>query len=105
MDQPKYSAHNAVVVGVSLDTIDSHKDFCTKQGLNFRLLADPGGKVAATYGSLTNLAVVKFAARHSFLIDPTGRIARVYTSVNPSNHSAEVLAALDELQLSKSAKP
>ena len=105
MDQPKYAAHNAVVIGVSLDTIDSHKDFCTKQGLNFKLLADAGGKVAATYGSLTNLAVLKFAARHSFLIDTSGRIAKVYTSVNPSNHSAEVLAALDELQVSKSAKP
>ena len=105
MDQPKYAEHNAVVLGVSLDTIDSHKDFCTKQGLNFRLLADAGGKVAATYGSLTNLAVVKFAGRHSFLLDPTGRIARVYTSVNPSNHSTEVLAALDQLQLPQQVKP
>lgn len=105
MDQPKYAAHNAVVIGVSLDSIDSHRDFCTKQALNFKLLADSDGKVAATYGSLTNLAVVKFAARHSFLIDPTGRIAKVYTSVNPSNHSAEVLAALDQVQFSQSMEP
>ena len=105
MDHSKYADHNAVVLGVSLDSVDSHKDFCTKQGLNFKLLADAGGKVAATYGSLTNLAVVKFAARHSFLIDPNGRIAKVYTTVNPATHSAELLAALDQLQISQSVKP
>ena len=105
MDLSKFAAHNAVVLGVSLDTVDSHKDFCAKQGLNFKLLADAGGKVAASYGSLTNLAVVKFAARHSFLIDPAGQIARVYTSVNPASHSTEVLADLHELQPSQSAKP
>ena len=105
MDQPKYAAHNAVVLGVSLDTIDSHKNFCAKQGLNFKLLSDAGGKVAATYGSLTNLAIVKFAARNSFLIDPTGRIAKVYTTVNPATHSAEVLATLTQLQLSPSSNP
>ena len=103
MELPKFGERNAVVLGVSLDTIDSHKDFCAKQQLNFKLLADAGGKVAASYGSLTNLAVVKFAARHSFLIDPAGRIARVYTTVNPATHSAEVLAALDQLQPSQSA--
>ena len=105
MDQPKYAERNAVVLGVSGDSIDSHKDFCAKQGLSFKLLADTDHKVAALYGSLTNLAVVKFAARHSFLIDPTGRIARVYTSVNPATHSAEVLTALDQLRLSQSVKP
>jgi len=98
VDQPKYAERNAVVLGVSGDSIDSHKDFCSKQGLNFKLLADTDHKVAALYGSLTNLAVVKFAARHTFLIDPQGRIAKVYTSVNPATHSAEVLAALDQLR-------
>jgi peroxiredoxin Q/BCP len=98
VDQPKYAERNAVVLGVSGDSIDSHKDFCTKQGLNFKLLADTDHKVAALYGSLTNLAVVKFAARHTFLIDPQGKIAKVYTSVNPATHSAEVLAALDQLR-------
>lgn len=97
MDQPKYAAHNAVVLGVSLDTIDSHKDFCTKEGLNFRLLSDKDHEVSSAYGSLTNLGVVKFAARHTFLIDPAGKIAKVYTDVNPGKHSAEVLAELDQL--------
>jgi thioredoxin-dependent peroxiredoxin len=105
VDQPKYSAHNAVVLGVSLDSIDSHKDFCTKQGLNFKLLSDAQHKVTDAYGSLTNLQVVKFASRHTFLIDPQGKIAKAYTTVNPSNHSAEVLATLDQLQPPPSVKP
>ena len=98
MDQPKYAEHNAVVLGVSLDSVDSHKDFCTKEGLNFKLLSDKDHTVSSAYGSLTNLGVVKFAARHTFLIDPTGKIAKVYTDVNPAKHSAEVLAQLDQLQ-------
>lgn len=97
-DQPKYAERNAVVLGVSVDSVDSHKKFCAKEGLNFKLLADTGGKVTSAYGSLTNLGFVKFAARHSFLIDPEGKIAKVYPSVDPVKHSAEVLAQLDELQ-------
>lgn len=98
MDQPKYAERNAVVFGVSGDSVDSHKGFCTKEGLNFKLLADTGHKVMRSYGSLTNLGVVKFAARHTFLIDPAGKVAKAYTSVDPVRHSAEVLAELDGLQ-------
>jgi thioredoxin-dependent peroxiredoxin len=105
VDQPKYAERNAVVLGVSGDSTESHKKFCTKEGLNFKLLADTDHKVAATYGSLTNLGVVKFSARHSFLIDPNGKIAKVYTSVNPASHSAEVLSELDHLEKSQPAKP
>jgi thioredoxin-dependent peroxiredoxin len=97
-DQSKYAEHNAVVLGVSLDSVDSHKKFCAKEGLNFKLLADTDHKVTDSYGSLTNLGVVKFAARHTFLIDPTGKVAKAYTSVDPAKHSAEVLAELDALQ-------
>lgn len=105
MDQPKYAERNAVVLGVSADSVESHKRFCAKEGLNFKLLADTSHKVMDTYGSLTNLGVAKFAARHTFLIDPNGKIAKVYTSVDPSKHSAEVLAELDELQKAQAAKP
>ena len=98
IDQPKYAERNAVVLGVSLDSVDSHKKFCAKEGLNFKLLADTEHKVTDSYGSLTNLGVVKFAARHTFLIDPTGKIAKAYTSVDPLKHSGEVLAELDALQ-------
>jgi thioredoxin-dependent peroxiredoxin len=98
VDQPKYAERNAVVLGVSVDSVESHKKFCAKDGLNFKLLSDSDHHVADSYGSLTNLAVVKFAARNTFLIDPSGKIAKVYTGVNPFNHSAEVLAGLDALQ-------
>lgn len=97
-DQPKYDARNSVILGVSVDSVDSHKKFCTKEGLNFKLLADSDGKVSREYGSLTNLGLVKFAARHTFLIDPSGKIARAYTNVDPGRHSEDVLAALDQLQ-------
>jgi len=98
IDQPKYAERRAVVLGVSVDSANSHKKFCAKEGLNFRLLADTTGKVSRDYGSLTNLGVVKFAARHTFLIDPTGNVAQVFTSVDPVRHSDEVLAAIDRLQ-------
>ena len=98
IDQPKYAERCAVVLGVSVDSANSHKKFCAKEGLNFRLLADTTGKVSRDYGSLTNLGVVKFAARHTFLIDPTGNVAQVFTSVDPVRHSDEVLAAIDRLQ-------
>ncbi len=98
VDESKYDQRNSVILGVSVDSVDSHKKFCTKEGLNFKLLADSDGKVSKEYGSLTNLGVVKFAARHTFLIDPSGKVARAYTSVDPSRHSEDVLAALDLLQ-------
>jgi peroxiredoxin Q/BCP len=98
VDQPKYAAHNAEVLGVSVQSVASHKDFCAKQGLNFKLLSDSDHKVSKAYGSLTDMAVVKFSARHSFLIDPSGKIAKVYTDVNPASHSEEVLSDLAILQ-------
>jgi len=98
VDQSKYAERHAIVLGVSVDSVDSHKKFCAKEGLNFKLLADRDGKVSKAYGSLTNLGVVKFAARHTFLIDPSGKVAKAYSSVDPVRHSEEVLAALDQLQ-------
>jgi peroxiredoxin Q/BCP len=104
VDQPKYAERNAVVLGVSVDSVDSHKMFCAKEGLNFKLLADTDHKVSDSYGSLTNLGLVKFAARQTFLIDPSGRVAKVYTRVDPLKHSEEVLAELDQLQRSAAAQ-
>jgi thioredoxin-dependent peroxiredoxin len=97
-DQAQYEKKNAVVLGVSVDTVDSHKRFCTKEGLNFKLLADTDRKVSTEYGSVTNFGVTQMAARHTFIVDPQGKIARTYMSVEPNKHSQEVLAALDELQ-------
>jgi peroxiredoxin Q/BCP len=98
VDQPKYVERHAVVLGVSVDSVDSHKKFCAKEGLNFKLLADRDGKVSGAYGSLMNLVVVKVAKRNTFLIDPNGKIAKAYVGVDPARHSEEVLAALDGMQ-------
>jgi peroxiredoxin Q/BCP len=104
VDQPKYAARDAVILGVSVDSVDSHKRFCAKEGLNFKLLADTEHKVTNSYGSLTNLGLVKFSARHTFIIDPQGKVAKIYMSVNPSKHSEEVLADLDALRKSVDAR-
>jgi peroxiredoxin Q/BCP len=93
-DIAQYLAANAVVVGVSVDTSGSHQDFCAKQGLTFKLLADTDKTVSKEYGSVTNLLVTKFASRNSFLIDPTGKIVKVWIGVEPNKHSEEVLAEL-----------
>ena len=96
-DQAKFDAANAVILGVSLDTPDSHKQFCTKEGLTFRLLADPEHKVVDAYGSLGSFATFKIANRNTFLIDPQGKIVKEWIKVDPSHHSEEVLAAIAEL--------
>ena len=97
-DQAKYDADNAVILGVSVDTPDSHKQFCAKEGLTFRLLADPEHKVVDAYGSLGHFGPMTIANRNTFLIDPTGKIAQMWTKVDPSHHSEEVLAALAEVK-------
>jgi peroxiredoxin Q/BCP len=93
-DQAKYEAAHAVIVGVSVDSADSHKTFCTKEGLSFRLLADTDKKVVEEYGSEANYMGVKMAKRNTFLINPDGKIVKVWTGVDPDHHSEEVLAEL-----------
>jgi peroxiredoxin Q/BCP len=100
-DIDKYTAKNAVIVGVSVDNVDSHKSFCTKEGLNFKLLADPDHAVVAKYGSVMEYSGMTIAARNTFLIDPTGVIRKVYLKVSPQGHSDEVLAELQKLQAGK----
>ena len=97
-DLAKYEADNAVILGVSVDTVDSHKQFCTKDGLTFHLLADPEHKVVDQYGSLGHFGTFTIANRNTFLINPQGKIVKVWTKVNPQVHSEEVLAALAELK-------
>lgn len=94
-DLDQYTARGAMIVGVSVDTADSHKDFCAKESLNFKLLADTEKTVSKAYGSLMPIGL---SARNTFLIDPNGSIAKVFEGVKPPQHSEEVLAALDELQ-------
>ena len=97
-DLAKYEAANAVIVGVSVDTPESHKQFCTKEGLSFRLLADPDHKVVDEYGSLGHFGTMTIANRNTFLINPEGKIVKVWTKVDPQHHSEEVLAELAELK-------
>jgi peroxiredoxin Q/BCP len=97
-DLDKYTQKDAVIVGVSVDNVDSHKSFCTKEGLNFKLLADSNHSVVEKYGSVMEYNGMTLAARNTFLIDPTGVIRKVYLKVNPQNHSEEVLADLQQLQ-------
>lgn len=93
-DISKYEMANAVVIGVSVDSTNSHREFCAQQGLTFKLVADTDKSLSKAYGSVTNLIVTKIAARNTFLIDPSGRIAKVWMGVSPSKHSEEVLAEL-----------
>jgi peroxiredoxin Q/BCP len=97
-DQAEYARRNAVILGVSLDSAESHKNFCAKEGLNFKLLADTQHQVSKEYGSLMNFGVAQISARNTFLIDSQGKIARAFSSVNPTRHSAEMLSAIDELE-------
>jgi peroxiredoxin Q/BCP len=99
-DLAKFEQSGAVVLGVSVDTAQSHKDFCAKEGLNFKLLADPDAKVSTEYGSVMDYKGEKLAARNTFIINPKGEIARVYTGVKPAGHSEQVLKDLAELKKS-----
>jgi thioredoxin-dependent peroxiredoxin len=97
-DQAAYDKANAVILGVSVDTADSHQSFCAKEGLHFKLLADTEVKVSDAYGSVMEYNGNKLSARNTFIIDPKGNIARAFIGVKPMPHSEEVLAALAELQ-------
>lgn len=97
-DIAQYRAKGAVIVGVSVDTADSHKQFCAKEGLDFKLLSDTSHKVSEMYGSIMHYGAMTLAARHTFIVNPQGVIVKEYLKVDPNTHSPEVLAALTELQ-------
>jgi thioredoxin-dependent peroxiredoxin len=97
-DMAKYEERNAVIVGVSMDSAESHKEFCAKEGLNYRLLADTTAKVSQAYNSVIEHEGNRYSARNTFVIDPQGKVARVFPKVKVAAHSDEVLAALDEMQ-------
>lgn len=99
-DLAKYDAASAVILGVSVDSADSHKEFCAKEGLNFKLLSDSDAKVSEEYGSVMEYNGTKLSARNTFIVDPQGKIAKVFEKVNVGGHSEEVLAALASLQKS-----
>jgi len=93
-DLAKYEKLNAVILGVSVDTAESHKDFCAKEGLSFKLLSDADTTVSTKYGSVMEYNGTKLSARNTFIVDPEGKIAKVFTGVKPATHSEEVLGFL-----------
>lgn len=101
-DQDKYTALNAAILGVSMDTADSHQAFCTKENLTFKLLADPDHKVVDLYSvpvvqrkdPATGAVSMTYASRWTYLISPKGKIVQAWTKVDVNGHSDEVLAAL-----------
>jgi len=97
-DLPKFDALNAVVLGVSFDTIESHKTFCTKDSLTFKLLADPEHKVIDAYGvPVHSFGTMHYAERTTFLISPHGDIVKEWDVKDIQSHSAEILAAIQSL--------
>jgi len=103
-DLAQYEQKNAVIVGVSVQDEDSHQKFCTKEGLSFKLLADTKQQVSTEYDSVMTYNDAKFSARHTFLIDPQGKVQKVWLEVKPDKHSEEVLAALSQLQGATASK-
>ncbi|HEV7801756.1 MAG TPA: peroxiredoxin [Burkholderiales bacterium] len=91
-------ALGAAVCGVSVDSSDSHAAFALKYKLPFALLADRNGETAARFGSLRNFGLFRFAKRNTFLIDPSGKVAKVYVGVNAGRNAQEVSADLAQLQ-------
>ena len=95
-DLAEYQKRNAVILGVSVQDAETHKQFCAKEGLNFKLLADTKKEVSKSYDSIMNLGIAKLSSRHTFLVDPTGVVRKVWLDVNVQKHSQEVLSSLDD---------
>jgi len=92
-----FKAIGAAVVGISVDDVESHKEFSDKYKLPFTILADEDGKTAKTYGVLRDYKLLKLASRQSFLVDPEGKIAKHYDDVDPDEHTDDVLADIKAL--------
>lgn len=88
---------NVQILGVSLDDVESHKEFAEHHNLPFPLLADTEGETSTAYGVKTRKFGMTYAKRQTFIIDPDGKIAKHYETVKPAEHSAQVLADLSEL--------
>ena len=99
-----FNKEGAVIVGISVDEVASHKEFAAKHGLPFTILADSDKSVTRSYGVLkTYLGVMEMARRDTFIIDPQGRVAKHYESVNPEGHSQVVLADIKALKAAAAA--
>ncbi len=98
----KFVQCNASIIGISPDSVRSHQRFRERYGLPFRLLSDPGGRIAQQYGvwqerqryGRRSLGVV----RTTFILDPEGYVRAVFPRVRVEGHAEEVLSRLIELQ-------
>ena len=89
----------AVILGISVDDVASHKKFAEEHSLPFTILADAAKSTAKAYGVLYKAAgIMELARRETFIIDPKGRIVKHYSSVDPKGHSQLVLADIKTLQ-------
>jgi peroxiredoxin Q/BCP len=99
-----FNKEGAVIVGISVDEVASHKEFAEKHSLPFTILADSDKAVTRSYGVLkTYMGVMEMARRDTFIIDPQGRVAKHYESVNPEGHSQLVLADIKALKAAAAA--
>jgi peroxiredoxin Q/BCP len=92
-----FKAIGAEIVGISVDDVDSHKEFSDKYKLPFTILADEDAETARAYGVLRDYKLMKLASRQSFLVNPQGQIAKHYEDVDPDTHTQAVLADLNTL--------
>lgn len=92
-----YREIGAVILGVSVDDVASHKAFSEQHSLPFPILADSAKSTATAYGTLTTYKDLVLSQRDTFIIDPDGRIAKHYVKVDPKGHSEIVLADLKQL--------
>ncbi len=94
-----FRAANAVILGISVDDVESHAKFAEEHSLPFPILADSGKTTATAYGVLYKaMGIMELARRETFIIDPSGKIARHYKDVNPKGHSELILADLQALK-------
>jgi len=99
-----FNKEGAVILGISVDDVASHKAFVAKHGLPFTLLADSDKAVTRQYGVLKSYGLFEVARRDTFIIDPQGRVAKHYESVNPDNHSKLVLEDIKALKAAAGGK-
>jgi thioredoxin-dependent peroxiredoxin len=91
---PDLTSAGATVIGISMDSLDSHREFAASHNLTFPLLSDPDGAIAARYGVSTEGG---HARRVTFVIGPDGKIARTFPQVSVKGHAAEVTAVIKGL--------
>jgi thioredoxin-dependent peroxiredoxin len=97
-ETPRLLELDATVIGMSVDSVAAHRRFAARQRLPFALLADRRGAVARRYGSLAQIGPFRFARRNTFVIDPQGRIARVYVGADAARNALQVIGELARLQ-------